>query len=97
MSTVSGAEDNELLMPTSQLYFFFYESAVACGGELEHQSEGYFNKLFVDQVSRSLTEDVGMFIFDNAQSHLKKLHHCLNPDKMNVSDGGKLPFLRDTV
>ena len=52
---------------------------------------------FVDQVSRSLTEDVGIFIFDNAQSHLKKPHNCLNPDKMNVSDGGKLPFLRDTV
>jgi hypothetical protein len=38
-----------------------------------------------------------MFIFDNAPSHLKKPDDCLNPDKMNVSDGGKQPFLRNTV
>lgn len=38
-----------------------------------------------------------MFIFDNAPSHTKKPDDCLNPDKMNISDGGKQPFMRDTV
>lgn len=38
-----------------------------------------------------------MFIFDNAPCHCKKPGDCLNPDKMNVSDGGKQPVMRDTV
>ena len=40
---------------------------------------------------------IGIFIFDNAPSHCKKPDDCLNPDKMNISDGGKQPFMRDTV
>ena len=71
---------------------------------LEHQSEEYFtNDLFVDQVMKALDifEEkypgvVGLWIFDNAPSHLKKPEDCLNPDKMNVSDGGKQPFLRES-
>ena len=72
---------------------------------LEHQTDGYFtNQLFLQQVGK--TVDIfeekypgvtGMFIFDNAPSHFKKADDVLNPDKMNVSDGGKQPFARDTV
>ena len=72
---------------------------------LEHQSEGYFtNDMFVDQVSGAIDifeakypGTIGMFMFDNAPSHCKKPDDCLNPDKMNVSDGGKQPFVRDTM
>jgi hypothetical protein len=32
----------------------------------------------------------------NALSHCKKPDDCLNPSKMNVSDSGKQPFMRDT-
>ena len=71
---------------------------------MEHQSEGYFtNDHFLGQVSKALDiferkypSVVGMFIFDNAPSHCKKAGDCLNPDKMNVSDGGKQPKMRDT-
>lgn len=72
---------------------------------MEHQSEGYYtNTHFLKQVSKAV--DIferkypgvtGMFIFDNAPSHCKKPDDVLNPDKMNVSDGGKQPFMRDTV
>lgn len=68
---------------------------------LEHQSEGYFtNDLFVDQVMKALDIFEMKYpgiVFDNAPSHTKKPDDCLNPDKMKVSDGGKQPFLRDTV
>lgn len=40
---------------------------------------------------------MGLFIFDNAPSQCKKPDDSLNPDKMNVSDGGKQPRMRDTV
>jgi len=72
---------------------------------LEHQTDGYFtNDLFLEQVSKAMNiferkypGMIGMFIFDNASSHCKKSDDVLNPDKMNVSDGGKQPFMRDTV
>lgn len=80
-----------------------------CGNEearlyLEHQSEGYFtNDLFVDQVCKAMNiferkypGVIGLFIFDNAPSHCKKPDNCLNPEKMNISNGGKQPFMRDT-
>lgn len=38
----------------------------------------------------------GMFIFDNAPSHVKKPEDALNPERMNVRDGGKQPFMQDT-
>jgi hypothetical protein len=71
---------------------------------MEHQTEGYFtNTLFMDQVEKAVDifelkypGAIGMFIFDNAPSHCKKPDDCLNPSKMNVSDGGKQPFMRDT-
>lgn len=55
---------------------------------LEHQSEGYFtNSMLITQVHRAI--DIfeskypaaqGMFIFDNAPSHLKKPEDALNPE-----------------
>ena len=72
---------------------------------MEHQSEGYFtNELFVAQVDKAIKifeqkypGVVGLFIFDNAPSHCKKADNALNPDKMNISNGGKQPHMRDTV
>ena len=39
----------------------------------------------------------GLFIFDHAPSHMKCPDDALNTDKMNVKDGNKQPFMRDTV
>ncbi len=39
----------------------------------------------------------GLFIFDNALSHKKKADDALNVDRMNVRDGGKQPFMHDTI
>ena len=39
----------------------------------------------------------GLFIFDNAPSHMKRPSNALNVDRMNLRDGGKQPFMRDTV
>ena len=72
---------------------------------LEHQSEGYFtNEMFIDQVKTAIDifemkypEHQGLFIFDNAPSHRKKPPDSLNAEKMNISDGGKQPHMRDTV
>jgi len=38
----------------------------------------------------------GLFIFDHAPSHMKRPDDALNADRMNVRDGGKQPFMRDT-
>lgn len=72
---------------------------------LEHQSQGYFtNDMLISQVHKTI--DIferkypaarAMFIFDNAPSHTKKPDDALNPDRMNVKDGGKQPFMKDTV
>ena len=72
---------------------------------MEHQSEGYFtNDLLLEQVGKAISifevkypEAQGLFIFDNAPSHVKRPPDALNPDKMNVKDGGKQPFMKDTV
>lgn len=71
---------------------------------LEHKTEGYFtNDMLLVQVNDTIDifemkypETQGMFIFDNAPSHMKKPEDALNPEKMNVSDGGKQPFVQDT-
>ena len=39
----------------------------------------------------------GIFIFDNAPSHMKKPEDALNAERMNVKDGGKQPFMKDTT
>lgn len=73
---------------------------------LEHQSKGYFtNDLFVEQMGRAVDNIfekkypgvIGLFIFDNAPSHCKKPDDCFNPDKMNVSDGGKQQYHMEWV
>ena len=72
---------------------------------LEHQSDGYFNNdMFIAQVKKAI--DIfekkyptaqGMFIFDNAPLHRKKPEDALDPDKMNISNGGKQPVMHDTT
>lgn len=72
---------------------------------LEHQSEGYFdNNMLIRQVNKAVTiferkypAAQGMFIFDHAPSHMKRPDDDLNAEKMNVRDGGKQPFMRETV
>ncbi|ORU94723.1 MAG: hypothetical protein A6F71_09525 [Cycloclasticus sp. symbiont of Poecilosclerida sp. M] len=71
---------------------------------LEHQSQGYFtNEMLIVQVHEAI--DIfenkypgaqGIWIFDNAPSHMKRPDDALNPDHMNVKDGGKQPFMMDT-
>ena len=60
--------------------------------------------MFLDQVGKAVDifeskypDAVGMFVYDNAPSHRKKPDDCLNPEKINVSDGGKQPVMKDTV
>lgn len=86
-------------------YLRFDEESARARVLLEHQTDGYFtNEMFIAQVKVAM--DVfekkypgcqGMFIFDNAPSHVKKAEDALNADKMNVSDGGKQPYMRNTV
>ena len=38
-----------------------------------------------------------MFIFDHAPSHMKRPDDALNADKMYVKEGGKQPFMKQTV
>ena len=72
---------------------------------LETQSEGYFNNdMLLEQVRHALAifeakypQAQGMFIFDNAPSHMKCPDDALNPEKMNVKDRGKQPRMRDTM
>ena len=72
---------------------------------LETQSDGYFNnEMLLEQVDEAITifedkypECQGMFIFDNAPSHMKGPDDALNVEKMNVKDGGKQPFMKDTI
>jgi hypothetical protein len=73
--------------------------------QLEHQSEGYFNnEMLLKQVDNAVTifearypSAQAVFIFDHAPSHMKTPEDALNVDRMNVRDGGKQPFMRDTV
>ena len=37
-----------------------------------------------------------MFIFDNAPSHRKKPDNSLKAERMNVSDNGRQPVMKDT-
>ena len=79
------------------------------GGEkarllLEHQTDGYFNnEMLLTQVEKVITifeakypVAQGLFIFDHAPSHMKKPDDSLNAEHMNVKDGGKQPFMKDT-
>lgn len=72
---------------------------------LEHQTDGYFNnEMLLTQVEKTITifeskypEAQGIFIFDHAPSHMKKAGNSLTVERMNVRDGGKQPFMKDTV
>ena len=80
-----------------------FEGKQACL-RLEHQTQGYFtNEMLISQVHDAIDifeskypEAQGMWIFDNAPSHMKKPEDALNPDHMNVKDSGKQPFVMDT-
>ena len=71
------------------------------------QSDGYWNKeLFIDQVKTAMriaeyrypiTQNTLVFHFDQSSGHCAYDKDALIVHKMNVSDGGKQPFLRDTV
>ena len=43
------------------------------------------------------TDAQGLFIFDHATSHMKRPEDALNAEGMNVRNGGKQPFMKDTV
>ena len=81
-----------------------------CDGEkarllLEHQTDGHFtNDMLLEQVEQAINifdekypEAQGLFIFDHAPSHMKKPEDALNAERMNVKDGGKQPYMRDTI
>ncbi len=68
---------------------------------LEHQTDGYFNNdMLLNQARKTISifdrkypGAQGVFIFDHAPSHIE----ALNAERMNVKDGGKQPFMKDTV
>ena len=73
--------------------------------QLEHQTDGYFtNDMLIVQVDKAIDifeekypTAIGLFIFDHAPSHMKKPEDALNADRLNVKDGGKQPFMKDTT
>ncbi len=72
---------------------------------LEIQHNGYFNSErflphvdnAIDIFERKYPHAQGIFLFDNAPCHKKVSDDALNPQHMNVSDGGKQPFMRSSV
>ena len=71
------------------------------------QSDGYWNnELFIDQVKTAMriaefkypiTQNTLVFLFDQSSGHCAYAEDALNAHKMNLSDGGKQLFLRETV
>lgn len=64
----------------------------------------FTNEKLIRQVHKAITiferkypMAKGIFIFDHAPSHKKRPEDALNPEYMNVKNGGKQPFMRDTV
>ena len=72
---------------------------------LEHQTEGYFtNTMLISQVNKAVSffekkypVTLGLFIFNHALSHMKCPEDALNAEQMNVHDGGKQLFRKDTI
>jgi len=70
------------------------------------QGDGYWNsEHFISQVDKAvklgkfkypLTDNTLVFLFDQSSGHCAYADNALIAHKMNVSDGGKQPFLRDT-
>ena len=71
------------------------------------QSDGYWNnELFIAQVKKGisiaefkypLSNNTIVFLFDQSSGHCAYANDALIAHKMNVSDGERQPFLRDTV
>ena len=71
------------------------------------QGDGYWNnELFMAQVKTAMsiaefkypkTHNTIVFLFDQSSGHCVYAEDALIAHKMNVSDGGKQPFLRDTI
>jgi len=71
------------------------------------QGDGYWNSdHFIAQVEKAMqiaefkypaTDNTLVFLFDQSSGHCAYAEDALLAHKMNVSDGGKQPFLRDTV
>ena len=71
------------------------------------QGDGYRNnELFINQVKTAIniaefkylkTQNTLVFLFDQSSGHYAYANDVLIAHKMNVSDEGKQPFLRDTV
>ena len=51
----------------------------------------------IDSFEKKYPTAQAMFIFDNAPSHKQKPKDALDPDKMNISNGGKQLVLHDTT
>ena len=71
------------------------------------QGDGYWNsEHFVSQVETAIkiaefkyppSDNTIVFLFDQSSGHTAYADDALHAHKMNVSDGGKQPFQRDTV
>ena len=71
------------------------------------QGDGYWNnELFIAQVKTAMsiaefkypkTHNTLVFLFDQSSGHCAYANDALLAHKINVSDGGKQPFMRDTV
>ena len=71
------------------------------------QGDGYWNsEHFIAQVEKAVklaefkyppAENTLVFLFDQSSGHCAYADDALIAHKMNVSDGGKQPFLRDTL
>ena len=71
------------------------------------QGDGYWNsEHFVSQVETAIkiaefkyppSDNTIVFLFDQSSGHCAYADDALHAHKMNVSDGGKQPFQRDTV
>ena len=71
------------------------------------QGDGYWNnELFINQVKSAISiaefkypkeQNTIMFLFDQSSGHCAYADDALVAHRMNVSDGGKQPFLRDTI
>lgn len=71
------------------------------------QGQGYWNnELFITQVQNAIniaefkypkTQNTLVFLFDQSSGHCAYSDDALIAHKMNISDGGKQPFMRDTI
>ena len=67
--------------------------------QLEHKTDGssQSSPQSYQHLRKEVPNGSGIFIFDHAPSHMKRPEDVLNPERMNTKDGGKQPYLRDTM